>query len=89
LPQKLSVAEFIEKTRQDQANQCEQGADLSARIGNYATAKAYKPGIRERIDQAMQASYQANERAFIANEIGTILDKNPDFARLLDLLDRF
>jgi hypothetical protein len=64
-------------------------AEDGARIGNYATAKAYRPGIRERIDQAMQASYQANERAFIANEIGSILDKYPGLSQLFDLLDRF
>jgi hypothetical protein len=83
----VSLAD-LNKARQEQAAQCCKPED-GARIGNYATAKAYRPGIRERIDQAMTASYQANERAFIANEISSILDKNPDFARLLDLLDRF
>lgn len=58
--------------------------------GGYEQAKVdYRPSIRERVDQAMQDAYRANERANTAAEIGFLLDKNPDLGRLLDLLERF
>lgn len=51
--------------------------------------KPARPSIRERVDQALQDAYRATERANVAAEIGFLIEKNPDFGRLLDLLDRF
>lgn len=84
--------------KQGYENSASKTCSTSAAVGNYAQGcdlsgasvdMAYRPGIRDRVDLALRDATRANERANVAAEIGFLLDKNPDFARLLDLIDRF
>jgi hypothetical protein len=52
-------------------------------------SRPYRPSIRERVDMALSETNRAHDRGNIAAEIGFLLDRNPEIARLLELLEKF
>lgn len=46
-----------------------------------------RPGIRERVGSQLRESNRQLEKAGRLNELAFLLDKNPEVARILDLLD--
>ena len=56
---------------------------------NKLTERTYQPGVLDRIQKTLSEAEYVSERAAAAYEAREILNKYPDFARLLDLLGRF
>ena len=49
----------------------------------------YRPSIQDRINRTLAQVQSTYERAGAAQRAKEIIEKNPEFAELLDLLERF
>lgn len=61
--------------------------EQTAKTGMSGAATIGRPGLRDRVrDQLSRASQEAS-RASRLDELETLLDKHPDVARILDLVE--
>lgn len=66
-----------------------QAAQAQREYDNCKSAEPRRLGVAERIDRTIAEGHRTVERLQAAMEARDIIQKNPDFARLLDLLERF
>lgn len=75
------------KLKMEQAQYAAQSQTLGGICGSNSMSEPARPGLRERIgDQSRRAGNEAR-KAERLKELEYLLDKHPEVARILDLLD--
>ena len=69
------------------ANMQAQSSGLGCGQVGSTLSQPAQPGLRERVAMNLNRAQQEARRAEVLHELQYLLDKNPDIARILDLLE--
>lgn len=83
-----SVKRQIDNMTQSQSGQVGYGTGLGGALGGYGIDTAeYRPTLRDRLKRQIESAVREQRRARSANELFELLEKNPDVARILELME--
>ncbi len=82
---------YIEQLEKERAHQKMMEAQATCAQPQYATGlvggSSYPPSLRDRLKRKIEAATQEQARARKNSELFDLLEKNPEVARILELLE--